>query len=125
MNQVKLEVRGCDIKRYVAKVKSEQTGLFFSVEVTHAHADTAYHSIFDQDVKFAVETCIVKNPDTWTYHDLIKRQYVMSQNLWVYLAKLFVNLRVVEKGEPVEITFEQDGESHTFTVNKSEVKHVH
>ncbi|GMQ49631.1 hypothetical protein [Vibrio sp. 10N] len=121
MYQVKLEVHGCEIKRYVAKVKSEQTGLFFSVEVTHAHADTAYHSIFDQDVKFAVETCIVKNPDTWTYHDLIKRQYVMSQHMWIYLAKLLVNLNVVEKGQQVEFCYERNGLPFTTYVRAGEL----
>ncbi|MGR5178856.1 hypothetical protein [Vibrio mediterranei] len=109
MYQVNLEVHGADMKRYVARLESQKTGLFFSVEISHAHFETAYQSMFEPDVKFAVETCIVKNPDTWTYHDLIKRQYVMSQHMWIYLGKLLVNLNVVEKGEQVEFCYERDG----------------
>lgn len=109
MTKVSLEVHGAEIKRYVARLESASTGLFFSVEVSHANAETAYQSIFDQNVKLAVETCIVKNPDSWTYHDLIKRQYVMSQHLWIYLGKLLCNLNIVEKGQQVEFCYERDG----------------
>lgn len=109
MYELKLEVHGSDVERYVARLESEKTGLFFSVEISHAHFETAYQSIFDENVKFAVETCTVKNPDTWTYHDLIKRQYVMSQHIWMYLGKLLCNLNIVEKGQQIGISYERNG----------------
>lgn len=109
MYELNLDVRGDEIKRYVARLVSEKTCLFFSVEASHADAETAYQSVFEPNVKFAVETCVVHKPKSWTYHDLIKRQYVMSQHLWIYLGVLLVNLNVVPKGTEVKIRFEHDG----------------
>jgi hypothetical protein len=118
MKKLNLTVHGNGINRYTAQLFSETTDLYFSVEVSSADSETAYDGILvNGHKKLVVETCVVMSPDNWTHHQLIKRQYVYASNLWVYLAKLLSNLRVIEKSESLEINFEQDGVNHVFEVN--------
>lgn len=125
MKQLNLNTHGNSIHRYTGRLHAESTDFYFSVEVSSADSETAYENMLDNsDKKLVVETCIVMNPESWTHHNLIKRQYVCAKNLWLYLANLLVNLRVIEKDESLEINFEQDGMHHVFEVNKLEVRNV-
>ena len=125
MNNLKLTVHGNSIHRYTARLFSKTMGHYFSVEVSSADSETAYDDILVNNHKrLVVETCVVMKPDNWTHHHLFKRQYVYASNLWVYLAKLLSNLRVIEKSESLEINFEQDGVNHVFEVNNLEVRNV-
>jgi hypothetical protein len=127
MYKLELDVRGCGIKRYVAYFRGRHyaySGLdsYFSVEVECANSEQAYQTLLDANRLHSIETCVIQQPETMTFYELIHQTKRTSNDVFTYLANLLVEHRVVPKGTPVEISFKQDGIRYSFIVMNAGLK---
>lgn len=123
MYQLNIDVRGDSIVRYVAHFHAA-SGSYFSVEIEGAHHKDAYKTILDDHKKYSVEVCVIKDVSTMTHYELLRRDYLYSQNLLTYLGKLLVNAGTVPEGTPIEICFEQHGIHYSFILMNAGLEHA-
>ncbi|MEZ8028522.1 hypothetical protein [Enterovibrio norvegicus] len=115
MKMIELDVRGGIYKRYYARVATPDR-TYYSISIECADYRQRDKDLTHSGKIFNVETCEVRDPEFWVFHDLVHRECIESQNVIPYLGNLLDELKVIEKGVPIMVRWHQFGRTYCETL---------